>query len=176
MLFRSRRHDGFFTALSTVSSLWLGADHLLMIDSNRFTERYKRFYFRDIQAFIVVKTSRRLKWNVALGIFAFASLTIALATTPALIPLLTLFFLTLIVFNQVLGPSATVYIRTAVQVEELPSLNRIRRARRALEKLRPLIAAAQGELSSEEGFARMRELQAAARGTTLATSPLNLSS
>ena len=43
------RRAGFFTAVATRSSLWLGKDHLLCIDSNGYGEDYKRFYFRDIQ-------------------------------------------------------------------------------------------------------------------------------
>ena len=49
-------------------------------------------------------------------------------------------------------------IRTAVQLEELPSLNRLPRFRKALNRLRPLIETAQGRLALEEIPARMTEL------------------
>src|SRR5215472_27690 len=43
------------------ASLWMGKDHLLCMDYSGFTETYKRFYFRDIQAVIVRKT---IEWHV----------------------------------------------------------------------------------------------------------------
>src|SRR5882724_2221817 len=39
--------------LAGVSSLWLGPDHLLVVEIAGITEKYRRFYFRDIQAVIV---------------------------------------------------------------------------------------------------------------------------
>jgi hypothetical protein len=51
-----------------------------------------------------------------------------------------------------------VHLRTAVQIEELPSLNRIRRTRRVLDRVRPLIVAAQGPLAPEEISGRMSEM------------------
>jgi hypothetical protein len=49
-------------------------------------------------------------------------------------------------------------LRTAVQIEELPSMSRIERARKVIARVRPLIAEAQGTLVPEEIPARMREL------------------
>ena len=43
------------------ASLWVGKDHLLCIDTNGYTETYKRFYFRDIQAVILRKT---VEWHI----------------------------------------------------------------------------------------------------------------
>ena len=37
------------------SSVWLGPDHLLLVESLRFREEYKRFYLRDIQAIAVAR-------------------------------------------------------------------------------------------------------------------------
>src|SRR5213593_2882508 len=84
-LTRSRvRHTGFFTLASTRSSLWLGKDHLLNIDSNRYTEEYKRFYFRDIQSITIRKTKRREIWNLVLMLLLLvggAALVQALSST-----------------------------------------------------------------------------------------------
>jgi hypothetical protein len=63
-----------------------------------------------------------------------------------------------LLLNNLLGPTCTCHLRTAVQTEELPSLSRVRRVRRVLNRIRPLIVAAQGQLTSEEVSARMREL------------------
>src|SRR5437899_1170126 len=42
------------------STLWLAGDHILSIDSHRFSEEYKRYYFKDIQAIIVTTGSTAL--------------------------------------------------------------------------------------------------------------------
>ena len=48
--------------------------------------------------------------------------------------------------NLALGPACACQLRTAVQLEDLPSMVRLRRARKILDRLRPLITAAQGEI------------------------------
>jgi hypothetical protein len=161
---RSRRGLGMIAAPR--SSLWIGRDHLLKIDSMRFTEEYKRFYFRDIQAITICLNQRRSTWNLILVMvifFLFATLLSAgflrldddsywlVGITFSLLALLLL-------ANNFLGPTCEVYLRTAVQVEELPSLSRVRRARNALARLYPLIAAAQGRLEPEELSMRLQEM------------------
>jgi hypothetical protein len=72
-----------------------------------------------------------------------------------------------LLINNLLGPSCVCHLRTAVQTEELSSLNRLRRARKLLNRIRPLIAAAQGELSPGEIPARLRAAVGSADGTTM---------
>ncbi|PYS52737.1 MAG: hypothetical protein DMG13_15465 [Acidobacteria bacterium] len=193
-LTRSRvRHTGFFTVASTRSSLWLGKDHLLNIDSNRYTEEYKRFYFRDIQAITILKTRRREIWNfvLLLLLLIWMGALVDEVLTGASVPDATVSWGTTLVIlavpllaNNILGPACAVYLRTAVQTEVLPSLNRVRRARKVLDRVRPLIAAAQGQLTPEEVSIRMREMIQpsetsagldAAPPKLVVTSPLNLS-
>src|ERR1700693_1356242 len=52
----TRARSRFSIAVLSRTSLWLGPDHLLYVESNGYTETYKRFYFRDIQAFTVQQT------------------------------------------------------------------------------------------------------------------------
>jgi len=157
-----------FSAVSTArSSLWLGDDHLLLVDRNGFTETYKRFYFRDIQAFIVRATRTRMVWNWVLGIPAalclffviFRALDVRGFDTGAIVIICIVSVLCGIplFFNNFFGTTSTCQIRTAVQTEELPSLCRLRQTRKVLEKIRPLIAAAQGQLSPEEASSKMME-------------------
>jgi hypothetical protein len=160
------RQKGFATIVAPRSSLWLGKDHLLNIDSMRFTEEYKRFYFRDIQAITIRQTKRRAIWNVALMLFLFVWLAVlfyVLATLPdnLMVGLMAAWFLVIamaLLANNLLGPTCAVYLRTAVQIEELPSLSRVQRAHEVLERIRPLIAAAQGQLAPEDISVRLREL------------------
>ena len=62
-----RRPSGFIAFSATRSSLWLGSDHLLCIDTTGYTENYKRFYFRDIQAIVIRKTEAWKFVALALG-------------------------------------------------------------------------------------------------------------
>ena len=76
------------------------------------------------------------------------------------------FFLLLGALYLSFGPTAASSVQTAVQNESLPSLNRVRRARRILNRLRPLIASAQGELAPEEIAARFQETRSPAAGAS----------
>jgi hypothetical protein len=165
-LTRSRlRRKGFFVSVATRSSLWLGKDHLLSIDSTYFTEEYKRFYFRDIQAITIQRTNRRATWNLVLAALLLGWLVLlgvaglySTLDTATLFLLGTLFLMIAVplLVNNILGPACTFYLRTAVQTEELPSLSRVRRANRKLDRIRPLIAAAQGQLTPEEISMRLQ--------------------
>src|SRR6266571_2538378 len=148
-----RRQSGFIAFSATRSSLWLAKDHLLCIDTTGYTESYKRFYFRDIQAVIIRRTEgwkiTALVLGALAGIFALVAALqgelVGRIIFGVLAGLLTLAF----IIHLALGPSSTCHLRTAVQTEQLPSLNRLRRARHVLNRLRPLIAQAQGQLAPE---------------------------
>jgi hypothetical protein len=144
------------------SSLWLGKDHLLCIDTNAFTEKYKRFYLRDIQAIILQTTSFRLVLNLVFGGVAmlFGLIAFVGSSEPIVLGIfgsLAGLFLLAMAANHAAGPTCVCFLRTAVQTEELPSLNRLRRARKVLNRLRPLIAQAQGQLAPEEIPARLQQ-------------------
>jgi hypothetical protein len=154
-----QRLPGRGTSLASYFSLYLGPGHLLLVSSTGFSESYKRFYFNDIQAVVVQRTGG---WHVVSGIFgALSALCLAgwllearngvfsglaglvfgsIVTVLCVVPLLA---------NLVLGPTCACQIRTAVQTERLPTLKRLRSARKVLATLKPLIAAAQGTLSAE---------------------------
>jgi hypothetical protein len=158
------------TTFVSRSSLWLGKDHLLCIDSSGYTETYKRFYFRDIQTVIIVISKRRVVWNWVLGPLTAIFLVLLLGSLPytgstgsnsnlgeiVFFAFLGFIFALPLLINNILGPSCVCHLRTAVQIEELPPLNRLRRARKALNRLRPFMVAAQGGLPPEEISARMR--------------------
>jgi hypothetical protein len=52
-----------------------------------------------------------------------------------------------VAINAALGPTCSLQVQTAIARHPLPPLNRLRRARKVLARIRPLIVAAQGELS-----------------------------
>src|SRR4051794_11160105 len=71
-LTRSRPRTRFGLVSTGNGSLWLGPDHLLCIDSSGYTENYKRFYFRDIQALFIRETNTYKL--VALALVAFVGI------------------------------------------------------------------------------------------------------
>jgi len=160
----ARSRSAFVAVSMSRSSLWLGKDHLLGVDSSGYTETYKRFYFRDIQAVTLMGTKRRAIWNWVLGLLTTIFLLFLLASLPytgstgsnsnlgeiVFFAFLGFVFAVPFLINNLLGPSCICHLRTAVQIEELPSLCRVRKTRRVLEQIRPLIIAAQGGQLSPE--------------------------
>jgi hypothetical protein len=186
-LTRARTRSSFAVAFMSRTSLWLGNDHLLFVDSSGYTETYKRFYFRDIQAITTQQTERDRVWSIVLGIAFIFCLFIILFTQPkgspagwsggemageivlgGLMAVIVLLFL----INFFFSPTCKTFLHTAVQTEELPSLCRVRQTRNVLEKIRPLIAAAQGGELSPEAISEMMRSSVrpqAARPTTPST-------
>ncbi len=133
-------------------TLWLGADHLLLIYSRFGFEDYKRFYFPDIQSIITQKTTGGKVQNVILGsLLGFSSLMIIFTDG-----VWALFngimagcsFLLLMV-NWLRGPTCVTWLQTAVQTEKLPSLHRLKKAQRVMARLKPLIENVQGPLNPQ---------------------------
>src|SRR6188474_1572175 len=52
----------------TQLSLWLGPDHLLQIEGDGYSERYRRFYFADIETFTIRRDNRQRNYTIFLGI------------------------------------------------------------------------------------------------------------
>ena len=172
-LTRATARVRFAAVRTSHGSLWLGTDHLLSIDSTGYTENYKRFYFRDIQAITIEKTRIWQIWNFIWGTAVFIFIVLVVTTKPAGSPSgwssdeivsgivfggLTMLFTLFLLINLLWGATCKCYLRTAVQIEELPSLRRIRKARKVLGKIRPLIVAAQGgELTPQIIAEKMQE-------------------
>lgn len=137
----------------TRSSLWMAKDHLLYIAAHGYSEDYKRFYYRDIQAIITRETGVREVWTSVFVVLAactaliFAPLALKSRDGQALWivgGILCGILMLLSSINLLLGPTCATHLRTAVQVEQLGSLNRLRKARKAIGMLKPLIEQAQG--------------------------------
>ncbi len=143
---QKRRPFGF-------AKLYLGKDHLLCLYNSAYTEDYRRFYFKDIQAIVVAKNSRRDRLSATYGVAALLSLLLAflLGGNWAVFFMILAFLLLInIGHNAYQGATCTCRLYTAVSQEELPSLGRLKNAQKALDIIRPLIEASQGKLSPEE--------------------------
>ena len=135
-------------------SLYMAPDHLLYVSGTGFSETYRRFYFRDIHAVTVRKTLTGLMLNVLWGTLLFFCLVGAISTGGAWGWIgwgtASGIFLALLLLNIFRGPTCDCEIHTAVQSRRLYSVNRLRRAARFLTVLRPLLLAAQGQLTPDE--------------------------
>ncbi|MDY7037755.1 MAG: hypothetical protein SV375_16525 [Thermodesulfobacteriota bacterium] len=143
-------------------TLWLSNDHLLSIDSRRFMEDYKRFYLRDIQSIIIQKTSVGKIQNLFLAVFCCFFILLTYSTRgievlSVILGIITFLFLLALLINWFRGPTCVCHIQTAVQTEKLPSLNRLKTAQKAMERLRPLIENVQGTLTPEMLREKMQE-------------------
>jgi len=161
-----RRLPGQGSGAFETARLYLGTDHLLQVSSSGFTESYRRFYFRDIQAITLRASIHGKIWNAAWGFFIFFSVVIALQVSDIAIVIwlgIAAISLLLIGINVARGPTCVCQIQTAVQTRPLPSLNRLRRAGKIMAQIKPLIEAAQGPLAPDEF---VRKLDESRRGPT----------
>ena len=145
-------------------TLWLGEDHILAVESNYYSERYKRFYFKDFQALIVRKTNRFANLNIfmgiAIGIAALLLLLSILGHYIGWIIFIGLALLSLVislVIHLKRGPTCACNLKMPFAVHELPSLCRLKYARRVLEQLAPLVQGFQGALSVDEIRTKIHE-------------------
>jgi hypothetical protein len=128
--------------------LWLGDDHLLVVDTDGYTEDYKRYYFKDVQGIVVRRTveGRLINFLLSLPVLLFGVLGIE---KPGFL-FVAAVFLVFLILNIAQGATCEAELFTAVQSEKLVSLSRVKTARKVLDRLQPLIIAAQGELKVEE--------------------------
>jgi hypothetical protein len=141
------RRRGLFVG----GSLWLGGDHFLSVKNLRFTEDYKRFYFRDVQAIVISRASRfyiPTPWLWAVFALLVSMIGAAVFNQPGLTGLLLLPLIGIAVWvtYAALFLSCRCHVQTAVSREEIPALVRVRDGRRAVEILSGKIAETQGAL------------------------------
>jgi hypothetical protein len=126
------------------------ADHLLYLyNSGHAVEQYKRFYFQDIQAFIIQHNRSRLYWNLALFVlFALAGQFVLWTEDGVLVfwGLVAAVWAALLIVNTLRGPTCTCRLVTSVSNQVIHSLNRVRTAEKVLLEISPFLEAAQGTL------------------------------
>lgn len=145
--------------------LYAAHDHLLVVRESRAEETYKKFYFDDIQAITLQSNPERLILSIlylaillVLGGLAIAFGRAAETDGPLVYTvfgtIMALPFLSFI-WNLVQGPTCTVKLHTAVQVEALTALRRIGRATRSLELISTHIDSAQGSWDGDSAIAEL---------------------
>lgn len=137
------------------SSLWMGEDHCLLVRNTRFSEVYKRFYYKDIQAILIRQGPRFFVppyWFIGVLISGIASIVfLAIGRREAMwFSLACLIGLVIWLSVESLFRSCTTHVKTAVSLEELTALSRTRYALRALDILRSKIEGVQGAMPVED--------------------------
>jgi hypothetical protein len=128
------------------TKLYLGSDHLLLVEQLILVERYKRFYFRDIQVIAATQSARWIVFGILWGFLALLSALSFLVHDPIFVATGTFFtalFGFAFIHNIILGPTCIVRLRTAVQTHRVAPLERIRDFRKGMETIEPLIRTAQ---------------------------------
>ena len=138
-------------AVGTYKSLWLAADHLLIVNSSGYSENYARVRFRDIKGFFLIGSDRRYAWGVTWAILAFLSaLPLVVTLVSGKTPIFSVFCLAVtsiaLIWNHLLGPSCSAFVVTGVQTALLPSIVRQAKARKVLARLETLVRTAQADL------------------------------
>jgi hypothetical protein len=130
------------------ASLWIAGDHILSVNSYRFTEEYRRYYLKDIQAIILRQTSGATAASRVLNVAVIVALgaivilrrqSLGLAIPAALL-------LAGFLILRFRGPTCVCHVITAVSRDKLPSLYRLKTAEKALRILQPLIEQAQRDM------------------------------
>lgn len=141
--------------------LWLGPDHVLQVTTTSVSERYRRFYLRDIEALIVRRTNLRLVLNLISGSLAGLSAASGaafwwvstIATDEIGLILFRIFAgifwaggaicLLFLLINTLFGATCACFIQTPAGLDRLAAPSRARSARKLLARLAPLVVAAQ---------------------------------
>ncbi len=136
------------------ASLWLADDHLLLLKSSgwadRWRESYGRFYFRDIQALLFCEDNRRRNWLIGLLVptLFFLSMAALFRDFAFLFHLpMALLFLLIMAVHWFKGPTCIAQIQTAVQTTRLPYV-RLRTAKKFNKEIIPLIEKEQGQFDN----------------------------
>jgi hypothetical protein len=138
-------------SIVSVNQFWAGDDHLLLVSSSFGVENYRRFYYHDIEAFIIRPTSARRNWTIAnvIGLAIFGGLTLYFFRR---IPgetgfvffygFFALMFLIGLIWQLVMGPTCRTFLQMRTGLERIAMANRIRSSLKLRDRLAALIGAA----------------------------------
>lgn len=132
--------------------LYLGPDHLLLVEKGLIREHYRRLYYRDLQA-LVWKKTRSYWWQhlVLLGATIPLALLAVAARDSGADSILWGLAVLLLLLNLALlrhGPSCKVFLKTPAQMVELSPIKRVGELNRLLARLRPLVQAHQAPVAA----------------------------
>lgn len=137
-------------SLPGFSQLWLAPDHLMLLQSSRFSEQYKRYSFSDIQSIVVTELPPRIVAQAAMILASLAWMGLWFAVDSRFakwaIAVSGLLALLIPIADIARGPRCRCVLHTRVSREPLEPVSRMRTARKVLAEIRPKIEAVQGVL------------------------------
>ena len=138
------------------SQLWVAADHLLMIQSSRFTEEYSRYRFEDIEAIVITELESEPLRQIVFALIALSAFVLSWVVPDS--RFLKIFFampsgalLAAVALDVLRGPKCRCLLRTAVSEHILRPVTRVRTANRVVTELHRLITEVQGSLENISG-------------------------
>jgi hypothetical protein len=141
-----KKLPGAYRTLMKKWTLWMAGDHLLLVQSSRVAEQYKRFYFRDIQAIVIGKrdgVSDRVVARVVILTILLLVVAVNIQGRPGRD--LSLLLLSCYVVWWMRRPNCVCFIQTATQTEQILPLSQFRTASKVVGEIRSKIEAAQSE-------------------------------
>lgn len=153
------RLPGRKRSLASIATLWWADDHLLVAEIRFWTEAYRRIYFRDIQAMVLVQDGRFLAISMMTLLLAVLLVVFCAATQGGWRVFWGLVLGTALVggaIHFVRGATGVCEVTTPLGVVRLP-VRRMRQARRTMAQIRALVLLAQGAEERTEVLARAVE-------------------
>jgi hypothetical protein len=150
------------------ATYWLGPDHLLIVTQDGYTERYRRIYYRDIQALVIRRTATWIWITVmligALIVLGVLPLSIGDAIGLWMGGINIGIWGTFLAIHLIAGPTCGLRLITAVQNRDLPHINRWKQAER-------LVNALQAEVNRVQQRVVVQPAPGAANETETETGP-----
>ncbi|MBN4074096.1 hypothetical protein JYT61_00895 [bacterium AH-315-E10] len=140
--------------------LYMADDHILSLELSGYAERYKRYYFSDIEAIMIQPNYYRMIHNIIYGIiFALIGLVLLIAhsdsDSDAFVGLFIFFspflfiLIVLIILNTFRGMGCKTSILTRTSSEQLKALDRVKKAQKIIPQISEHIVAVQGYIDFE---------------------------
>lgn len=132
------------------TTAYVGEDHVLIVRRSLFAERYRRFYFRDIQAVIVRESPLAWILGALIGLIVGVLVLLHLDGGGMGVLLAAGGLTAMLLLHLAGGRACQCHIQTEMNRQRIPTVGRTRVAERFLAVLRQHITAAEGELSPEQ--------------------------
>ncbi len=148
-----KRLTGRRRTLAGYSQLWLGPSHILLVNSTRFVEEYRRFALQDIQAIIVTalppRTAIQIVGLIAAVLWTLGFFAVNSVYAKGAIAFTGVVALAAVTADLARGQRCRCYLQTAVSRELLAGVSRLKQANKFLAQVRLAIETVQGPLTAE---------------------------
>lgn len=147
---RSGRRDmGVFGTGFSVSKLYIAATHLLCVDIIFFSERCKRYQFKNIEALWYARTKNWHFYTTLCVLFSIPGFLGLFFIGDDVSVVFIIWLMTaagFLVVNIRRGPTCRCYVRTAAHIDQLPPINRVKLAAAFFARVGPLIEESQTDI------------------------------